>query len=364
MTTSPRRAILPPSSSRPESVAPAAGGEDARGDGDHPAVTHRPPAVSVGRAPERPARGGCRRPGRDPRELRHRTHGHPTSRSGHGGDARDGCDRRSHAADHRCPPAGDGKTRMRGFWRPPSTRMTGVDLTLSARGRPARTAVVARPPLDRRRARNPQPADDHQDVAAWASPRRRHARHRSPPRSPTSTKRSCRLNRIVSEVLDFARPIKFELAPVDLNALCADAAKAASPDAARPRPSGARSRAAAGRDGCRAASAGARQHPHQRAACALPRCRPRTADPDSPDHASGCRSPGRHRGAGPWRRHQSGRSGAHFRPFFTTRGTGTGLGLAITRNIIEGLGGTIAVSSAPGRGTDVRIELPAAAAPA
>ena len=53
-----------------------------------------------------------------------------------------------------------------------------------------------------------------------------------------------------------------------------------------------------------------------------------------------------------------------FDPFFTTRGTGTGLGLAITRNIIEGLGGTIAVSSAPGRGTDVRIELPSVTAAA
>ena len=47
-----------------------------------------------------------------------------------------------------------------------------------------------------------------------------------------------------------------------------------------------------------------------------------------------------------------------FDPFFTTRRTGTGLGLAISRNIIEGLGGTIGVSSRPGRGTDVRIELP------
>ena len=32
-----------------------------------------------------------------------------------------------------------------------------------------------------------------------------------------------RLNRLVGEVLDFARPIRFEFGPVDLNALCADA---------------------------------------------------------------------------------------------------------------------------------------------
>jgi signal transduction histidine kinase len=47
-----------------------------------------------------------------------------------------------------------------------------------------------------------------------------------------------------------------------------------------------------------------------------------------------------------------------FDPFFTTRRTGTGIGLAISRNIIEGLGGRITVSSTRDRGTDVRIELP------
>ena len=36
-----------------------------------------------------------------------------------------------------------------------------------------------------------------------------------------------RLNRLVNEVLDFARPIRFELAPVDLNALCRESATAA-----------------------------------------------------------------------------------------------------------------------------------------
>src|SRR5205809_4113196 len=36
-----------------------------------------------------------------------------------------------------------------------------------------------------------------------------------------------RLNRIVNEVLDFARPIRFDLAPVDLNALCRESAAAA-----------------------------------------------------------------------------------------------------------------------------------------
>jgi signal transduction histidine kinase len=47
-----------------------------------------------------------------------------------------------------------------------------------------------------------------------------------------------------------------------------------------------------------------------------------------------------------------------FDPYFTTRRTGTGIGLAISRNIVEGLGGRITVTSQPERGTEVRIELP------
>jgi signal transduction histidine kinase len=46
-----------------------------------------------------------------------------------------------------------------------------------------------------------------------------------------------------------------------------------------------------------------------------------------------------------------------FDPFFTTRKTGSGLGLAISRNIIEGLGGTMTIESRPGVGTRVTIEL-------
>jgi len=45
-------------------------------------------------------------------------------------------------------------------------------------------------------------------------------------------------------------------------------------------------------------------------------------------------------------------------PYFTTRRGGTGLGLAIVRNVIDGLGGSIAIDSGPAVGTDVRIELP------
>ena len=39
-----------------------------------------------------------------------------------------------------------------------------------------------------------------------------------------------RLNRVVNDVLDFARPIRFDYAPADVNALCADAEQATRAD--------------------------------------------------------------------------------------------------------------------------------------
>src|SRR5262249_56902206 len=49
-----------------------------------------------------------------------------------------------------------------------------------------------------------------------------------------------------------------------------------------------------------------------------------------------------------------------FEPFYTTKapGRGIGLGLAIVDHIIRAHGGHIAVESAPGRGTTMRVRLP------
>ena len=170
-----------------------------------------------------------------------------------------------------------------------------------------------------------------------------------------------RLNHIVSEVLDFARPIRFELAPVDLNALCADAARAAAPGGASADDPGIRLELAPGlppvvTDGERlrlalinvltnaqqAVAGAGSAPPAPTRLITAPAADGRVAI-EVRDHGPGI-------GAEDLAR--------IFDPFFTTRRTGTGLGLAITRNIIEGLGGSITVQSAPAHGTRVRVELP------
>jgi two-component system sensor histidine kinase HydH len=170
-----------------------------------------------------------------------------------------------------------------------------------------------------------------------------------------------RLNRIVSEVLDFARPIKFELAPADVNEICRDAARAV--DSETPvipvRIELDRSIPAAVTDAERLRQAlvniltNARHAVIARNADTAPadavRLRTLRLGPDR--IAIDVRDRGTGIAADDLPR--------VFDPYFTTRRTGTGLGLAISRNIIEGLGGTVAVSSRPGDGTEVRIELPA-----
>jgi signal transduction histidine kinase len=170
-----------------------------------------------------------------------------------------------------------------------------------------------------------------------------------------------RLNRLVSDVLDFARPIKFERASADVNALCEAAARAASGEAPAPpirlRLDGRVGTAVIDAERLRLALVNILTNArHAVAAAGYDGAR-------FPDDAitlatsregRRVRIEVRDRGAG-----IAAADLPHiFDPFFTTRRTGTGLGLAITRNIIEGLGGTITVSSRPSHGTDVRIELP------
>ncbi len=174
-----------------------------------------------------------------------------------------------------------------------------------------------------------------------------------------------RLNRLVSDVLDFARPITFDLAPVDVNALCEDAARAVGAtegpavDIALDLDRGLTPITT---DGERVRLAlvnvltNARHAviAHADPAAAAPHIRLVT----SRTRAGRVVIEARDQGIGI----NADDLARVFDPYFTTRRTGTGLGLAISRNIVEGLGGSISVSSRPGAGTEVRIELPAAAA--
>jgi signal transduction histidine kinase len=163
-----------------------------------------------------------------------------------------------------------------------------------------------------------------------------------------------RLNRIVSEVLDYARPIKFDLAPVDLNALAADAARAAGAAGGHPRIrldlDSAIPAVTTDAERIRQALLNILDNALQAVAGRDPSVRLRTMRIDARRMAIVVSDNGG--GIAP---EDMARL---FDPYFTTRRTGTGIGLAISRNIIEGLGGRITVASEPDRGTEVRIELP------
>ena len=163
-----------------------------------------------------------------------------------------------------------------------------------------------------------------------------------------------RLNRIVSEVLDYARPIKFELAPVDLNALAADTARAAGAAGGHPRIrldlDGAIPEMTTDAGRIRQALLNILDNALQAVAGRDPHVRLRTMRIDARRMAIVVSDNGG--GIAPEDMPRL------FDPYFTTRRTGTGIGLAISRNIIEGLGGRITVASERDRGTEVRIELP------
>lgn len=182
-----------------------------------------------------------------------------------------------------------------------------------------------------------------------------------------------RLNRIVTEVLDFARPIRFDLADADVNDICRASAAAAWAGASgtEPRLDLDDSIPPLTTDAERLRTAlvnllGNARHAVEAVALA------RTGTEGSgsgPGPEAGVtvrtRRQGPHvtisiidRGIG-----IAPEDMAHiFDPYFTTRRTGTGLGLPISRNIIEGLGGTLSATSRPGEGTEMRIVLPLAPA--
>jgi signal transduction histidine kinase len=167
-----------------------------------------------------------------------------------------------------------------------------------------------------------------------------------------------RLNRVVTDVLDFAKPIRLEPAPADLVEICRAAAQAsqAAPDAVAIAVDAPEASVPIVTDAerLRAALVNVLHNAQQAVRAAGSEARP------------GAVSLSVSRGSGRTWRVEVTDAGAGipvedqgrlFEPFFTTRRGGSGLGLAIARNVVEGLGGTIAVRSQPGHGTTVRIDI-------
>jgi len=187
-----------------------------------------------------------------------------------------------------------------------------------------------------------------------------------------------RLNRIVNEVLDFARPIRFERAPADLNAICRESADAAAAGAGAPvsvdlDPSTPTISTDAER--LRLALVNlilnARQSfEAQVATSALPASGGDKAAAGRSDSLQPTNEPrvvvSTHTASDRVTVTIADNGGGighdelpHvFDPYFTTKRGGTGLGLPIAKHVVEGLGGTITVETTAGRGTDVRIEFP------
>ena len=217
-----------------------------------------------------------------------------------------------------------------------------------------------------------------------------------------------RLNRVVNDVLDFARPIRFEYAPADINTLCADVEQATrslvqnmnvvmalklDPAVGRIVTDAERLRTALVNiltNACHAVAARQSEipvaQPASVAQTSVVQDFPGAPKRDQREGGSPAPSQGkpipvaqgfspvsadieletfalrdalrivvRDRGVGV----KAEDLPRVFDPYFTTKRTGSGLGLAIAKNIIEGMGGSIILESRAGSGTEIRIDLPA-----
>ena len=186
-----------------------------------------------------------------------------------------------------------------------------------------------------------------------------------------------RLNSLVSDVLDFAKPIRFDLAPVNLNDVCRASVAAAWAGQGNPD-------VELDLDVTLPPAVTDAERLRTALVNILTNARHAVQAAHAAAGASEARQPSSRRAVGVAVANQAGVTVrtqeipgqaiiavsdrgtgigaddlAHiFDPYFTTRRAGTGLGLPIAKNIIEGLGGTIAVTSRQGSGTDIRIVLP------
>jgi signal transduction histidine kinase len=171
-----------------------------------------------------------------------------------------------------------------------------------------------------------------------------------------------RLNRVVGDVLDFARPLRLELARIDVAALARDAAGAAlgGSDGISTRLALDPATGSVVTDGERLRALLVNLVENARDSVAASRAAGGRPAPDELELGSARLASGgvrlwvADRGQGIPRADLP-----HvFEPYFTTKRTGTGLGLAIVRKVTDALGGSLRLDSREGAGTRVEIELP------
>jgi signal transduction histidine kinase len=173
-----------------------------------------------------------------------------------------------------------------------------------------------------------------------------------------------RLNRVVNDVLDFARPIRFEYAATDVNAVCAAAEQATrnGADTMTVKLTPDRTLKPVVTDAERLRMALVNILANARHAVLDKEGSAKGPDPDVEIETMNGTAGRvsiivRDRGMGV----KPEDLPRVFDPYFTTKRTGSGLGLAIAKNIIEGMGGSISLESRAGHGTEIRIDLPSQA---
>jgi signal transduction histidine kinase len=169
-----------------------------------------------------------------------------------------------------------------------------------------------------------------------------------------------RLNRIVTEVLDFAKPIRFDLGEACLNDICRASTAAAWAGSANPS-------VRLDLDPDLPTVVTDAERLRTALVNILSNARHAVEASHGADSAPPVEVSTRHRNDAILISVRDRGTGIApedlariFDPYFTTRRAGTGLGLPISKNIIEGLGGTVIVHSRPREGTEIRIEFPAA----
>ena len=173
-----------------------------------------------------------------------------------------------------------------------------------------------------------------------------------------------RLNHLVDDVLDFARPIQLDFATVDVNEVCQAAASSAMTGIARFKVrlvlDAGLPRVVTDRERLRGALVNLLTNARHALEARDPATSPAgDGEPDLQVTTQPCGEDRilitvRDRGVGI----PAENLPRIWEPYFTTRRGGTGLGLAIVKNVVEALGGTVTIESRPSSGTDIRVELP------